>query len=613
MDSGALKKPRWPRRFMLRGESIIASTGLILASVLLLAMGATAYWTLRVQRSTLESARLAEIQSLGELLSETAALMLSLEEVSTTRRLIIDVGRTYELDRCRIVLPDGQILADADPARITIAGLPASWSEGTFGGGVQEATPGLVSLQYPLEIRSRGNARLEISAKVGHPFHRYWEAQVGVAAIGAVALVALLFVYRRTRARFLALGVIREALLALDTGEEAPLVLAVQEGSGPEVRAWNQLLADRERLQREALNTRVAEALATRPAENRKLQDICDAMRQGVILLGKDLRATYANGAASVYLGLAADRIVGAAITEIVPDGAAGESLQAAVTEAVPSWTFHEFNRQGEEANSVLRLCVRPLRRDDPGAAIITIEDVTQQRVAEEARNAFITQVTHELRAPLTNIRLSAETAIEDGHEDPQARAECLNVINQEAKRLERVVNDMLSVAEIEAGTLGLRKDDVRLDAVFEELESDYARQAAEKDITFELNLPPKLPVIHADREKITLALHNLVNNAVKYTPQGGRVVMNVDIPNGVLVIDVIDSGIGIPESDMDRIFEKFYRAQDKRLADITGSGLGLALAQEVVRLHGGEIEVQSKIDKGSTFTVTMPIVAKAA
>jgi signal transduction histidine kinase len=136
---------------------------------------------------------------------------------------------------------------------------------------------------------------------------------------------------------------------------------------------------------------------------------------------------------------------------------------------------------------------------------------------------------------------------------------------------------------------------------------------AAEKHISLEFNLPPKLPVIDADRDQLSLALHNLINNAIKYTAEGGRVIINVDVDGGYLRVDVIDNGMGIPESDIERIFQKFYRAKDSRLAEITGSGLGLALAQEVVRLHGGEIEVQSQLDKGSTFSMTVPVPKKAA
>ncbi len=614
MESGVPSKARLGgRRLLLRGESLIASTGLILAAILLVVMAATSYWTSRTQRHALEAARTEEIRSLGELLSDTAGLMLSVQELTNVRRLVADMGRSSKLDSCRVVLADGRVLADANPSGITEASLPEAWVSPPISSGIELSEAGVVKLTHPVEIRDRGTARLEIVAPVHYPQRNYWEAQIGVAAIGAGALFALLFMYRRLRARFLALGVIRDALLNLDGSDDAPFAPALDEGLGREAKAWNRLLAEKEQLRQRAMCTRVAEALTTRPESDRQLSEVCDMMRQGVIIIDKNQRTTYANGAAAVYLGRTVDELIGASTADLMHEPETAASLEAAVTQGVRSWTCVEIDRRGQDTNSVLRFCVRPLRREDPGAAMITIEDVTQQRVAEEARNSFITQVTHELRAPLTNIRLSAETAIEDGEDSPQTRAKCLNVINQEAQRLERVVSDMLSVAEIEAGTMDLRRDDVRLEELFERLQADYAAQVAEKSITLEFKLPPKLPVLHADREKISLALHNLINNAVKYTPEGGRVAVNVDTRADRVVVEVTDSGIGIAESDLGKIFDKFYRADDTRLADITGSGLGLALTQEVVHLHGGEIDVQSEIDKGSTFTVTLPITAQAA
>src|SRR5205085_9683262 len=119
---------------------------------------------------------------------------------------------------------------------------------------------------------------------------------------------------------------------------------------------------------------------------------------------------------------------------------------------------------------------------------------ITQQRVAEEARNSFVAQATHELRTPLTNIRLYVETAIEEGEGNPATRAKCLNVINGEARRLERIVGEMLSVAEIEAGSFKINKDEVRLEPLFQELQADYQQQAADKRIDLRFNLPPKYP-----------------------------------------------------------------------------------------------------------------------
>jgi signal transduction histidine kinase len=264
------------------------------------------------------------------------------------------------------------------------------------------------------------------------------------------------------------------------------------------------------------------------------------------------------------------------------------------------------------QQGGVLRVNVRPMRREDAAAALVTIEDVTQQRMADASRNSFVAQATHELRAPLTNMRLCLEAAMDDGA-DAAALAGHLNVINVETRRLERLVGEMLSVAEIEAGSLRIHTDDVRLDKLFEELRTDYAKQASEIGVAFDLDLPPKLPVLYGDRDKVAAALHNLVGNAMKYTPSGGRVTVSAREESGNMVFDVSDTGIGIAGKDHPRIFEKFFRAPDPRVAKITGTGLGLALSKEMAKLHGGDLTFTSELDRGSTFTMTIPLKAKAA
>ena len=271
-----------------------------------------------------------------------------------------------------------------------------------------------------------------------------------------------------------------------------------------------------------------------------------------------------------------------------------------------------DLRGEGGGNRGVLRFNVRHVGGNHGVAAMILIEDITQQRVAEDSRHSFAAQATHELRTPLTNIRLSVESVLDSPH-DQELRASCLNIINHEAHRLERVVAEMLSVAEIEAGSLAISRDDVPLKTMFDELISDYKALANEKKISLRFDVPPKLPLLVGDRDKIMLALHNLVGNALKYTPEGKQVVVTVDYQDNALSVNVTDTGIGINEEDAERIFEKFYRAHDERVHQITGSGLGLALAREVIRLHGGDITVQSQIDQGTTFTLTLPVHAQAA
>ncbi len=604
---------------LLRGESVVASTGLVLAAILLAVMGGTAYWTFRVHRNAMETARTDEIHSLGTILTETVTSLLSSNELSVTRRLLADAARTFDLDRCRIILGDGQVIADAKPSRITLTELPATWSGSVVAESSAQTPDGLLSLIYPLTVPGRGHGQLDLTANVTNDISYFWEAQTGVGIIGALALISLLLVYRRMRARLGTMGLIREALLAHQAGGSEAATLVIQGTRRAEAEAWNKFVTEKEHLQEQVMSRRVEGILQSPVQSGGELRNALEEMWYGFILVDRNLDITYANGAAAAFLGTSSNKVRGGGFREIAPNEQVVELLSEVASATAGNRVSVEVDTRGDDSEggngggAVLRFTMRPLRREDPSAAVIVIEDVTQQRVADESRNTFVTQVAHELRTPLTNIRLCAETAIEEGHANPETRAQCLNVINQETRRLERVVNDMLSVAEIEAGTIELRKDDVRLDALFEEMQAECSGQAKEKGTALEFNLPPKLPVIKGDRDKLTLALHNILNNAIKYTPQGGRITVNVDVENDEVTVDIIDNGIGISEEDMVRIFARFGRANDPRVAEITGSGLGLSLAREIVRLHGGEIRVESQLDKGSTFSVRLPVHAEAA
>ena len=188
-----------------------------------------------------------------------------------------------------------------------------------------------------------------------------------------------------------------------------------------------------------------------------------------------------------------------------------------------------------------------------------------------------------------------------------------MNVVMQELKRLERIVSDMLSVAEIESGALSMHLNDVKLRELLASLREEFVRQAEEKGIVLEIDVPPKVSTIQGDRDKLALTLHNLVNNALKYTEPGGRVTVSVRERHDQLEVEVTDTGIGIDESDLLHVFERFYRARDDRLAGVTGSGLGLSIAREIVRRHGGELEVESQLDHGSTFRLSLPMTKMAA
>ncbi|MEN6338035.1 MAG: ATP-binding protein, partial [Phycisphaerales bacterium] len=252
-----------------------------------------------------------------------------------------------------------------------------------------------------------------------------------------------------------------------------------------------------------------------------------------------------------------------------------------------------EVEQGTSETSAVLRFHISSIQHEDSQVGLVTIEDITQQRVAAAAMNSFLARATHELRTPLTNIRLFVEEALEHCEKDPAATSKALNIVNDETQRLDRTVAEVLSVSEIEAGSFETKRDDVHLDKLLWQIQADHEARAKEKKIAMEFDLPPKLPVLQADRDKIALALHNLVGNALKYTLDGGRILVTASVEKGMVHIAVSDTGLGIALDECEKVFDKFYRSKDPRAAKIIGSGLGLPIAREVARLHGGDVTLE--------------------
>jgi PAS domain S-box-containing protein len=596
------------RLWLLRGESAIASIGIAVVAILLGAMGAASWWTFCTQKDAFVNARLSQVTALGDVLSQSSESMLANGELSTLRRIIIEARRNYDLTECQVMLPDGKVLASAEPSKITQISLPERWAAAPMDERGNAVSDDQVTMSFPFHVAGRGGAVLILGAAIKYPTELFRSAQVGVGMIGAAALLALLMVYRKSRGQLVMLGSIREALLATHAGETSPDAMTLSESAGPEAAAWNALVNETVALKQKSIAERAQASLGTKRETSGLLDRLCDALPQGLVMLDEQGRVSYANGAAAVMLQAKREELLGSDVIKVISDQALKEAILAAVTGTARVRKTLELAQTGQGGEGVLRFAIRPTRRGNAQEVMITIDDITQQRVADESRNSFVAQATHELRTPLTNIRLYVETALDEGENDAAVRTKALNVINQETRRLELVIGEMLSVSEIEAGSLKICKSDVRLDHLFEEIEADYRAQATDKEITLAFNLPPKLPVIQADRDKFAIALHNLLGNALKYTPKGGKVTFTVKNDNHELAVEVTDTGIGIEEQELERVFERFYRSKDPRVNKITGTGLGLTLAREVMRQHGGDITVQSQMNLGSTFTLTLPL-----
>lgn len=381
---------------------------------------------------------------------------------------------------------------------------------------------------------------------------------------------------------------------------------------------WNRVVHEKLSADRGALHERIQQSLEQ--GKQGRLAAVLNSVPDGIATTDTTGRLTYNNKPMAVILEL----------KDTPPSGPAADS------DAAPSTMTEQLQKSWHlpEADPLLldenrdRPVVTEVTRDEHGqrriariarypvagatgkqdSHIWTIRDVTQQKLAEEMRDQFVDTATHELRTPLANIKAYAETLALADVIDVEQQKQFLNTINSEATRLARFVDDLLSVSSMELGSLSLNKQVTDLTRMLNEVLAKVKPQMEEKDLAFEVAFPEKMPEPDLDKDKISAVLVNLLGNAVKYTPANGTVVFRVHTTDKQIELSVKDTGVGIAADELPKVFEKFFRSPDPRVQEQTGTGLGLALANEVVRLHGGKIEVESEINKGSTFTVLLPL-----
>ncbi len=602
------------RQWLGPAEALLGPIVVVMAAAVLIGVCVMGWWSVRAERTAVVAASTARVVSVSQLLADSAHAMLSDGDVTATRRLLADAGRQVAFDICRIELPDGSVLADQEPSRVTIDALPDIWPGGaSVDEVIQQVQEGVLTISYPIQLPGRGVVTLRVAAATGATAGDAGMTPVVTAAITGGMLILIVLLYRPAKSRVVPFALIREALLSVERGEVDPEALKISDAMGVEAQVWNRLVGQRKQLDKDSLLDRALETAAIGQTGPGSFALIGDALWHGVVLVGAGTRITYTNGAAAVLLKSSCEAMLNADVSSVFGD----EDVLAALTEVIDGEDGRrrivETEQDHQGRMEALRFSIRSTGDSRNKTALILIEDITQQRIAEHTRRNFVAQVAHELRTPLTNIGLNVEAAVDDGEEDAELRGRCLNVINQETQRLAQVVNDMLSVSEIEAGSMTMRNDDIRLDALFADLTADFQQQAEEKQVKLNIDLPPKLPVIQGDRDKLTISLHNLLGNALKYSTGGGEVTVTVSAEDGKLSVAFKDKGIGIDKDELEKVFDRFYRAKDSRVSHITGTGLGLPIAREIVRRHGGDIEVSSELDRGSTFTVNMPYKPEAA
>jgi PAS domain S-box-containing protein len=379
----------------------------------------------------------------------------------------------------------------------------------------------------------------------------------------------------------------------------------------PLASGWNQLLARvHEHSAWNGVERRLSEAIHMQQAK--RWEAVFQNLSEGIAVCDPDNRIIQLNRSfATLLKRFDSKSLVGMDILSLLSE-LADEDTQTKIFEMANSHATQiiEIHHGNDPSHGVWRLS-RTTQTGETGTSndsIWALRDITQQKLAEKAREQFVFTATHELRTPLANIRAYSETLSLASEITREQQQSFYNIINNEAIRLARFVDELLNISQMEAGAITIEKREVQLDRLLDEIIESQRAMATEKKQLFDYSIAPKLPKVMADKDKLAAALANLVSNAIKYTPEGGKVALRVESDANRVLIMVEDSGIGISAEDLPKLGTKFFRSTDGRVQSIVGSGLGLALSQEVARLHGGNLTIRSQLNQGSCFTFELPV-----
>ena len=362
-----------------------------------------------------------------------------------------------------------------------------------------------------------------------------------------------------------------------------------------------------------SLNT-MAESLSGLVEQTNKdkaeLLTILSSMSEGVIATDTRQRILIVNDAAGRLLGFDTHAAAGKALWEVVRNDqvikAAGEVLEGAQRKLISVGPLSMRHLD-------VTLCTFPPPSDAPGARpaqglVIVAHDITQSFQYQELRKEFVANVSHELRTPLSVIKGFVETLQDGAWQDQRKAPEYLATIHRHTDQLTNLVSDLLELSKLEGTTLTPRSAPAELNLIVRKTAELLTPAVQKKQQTLALHLDTSLPTLKGNPDYIERAVANLIDNASKYTPEGGKIDVTTRPCGQYAVIEVSDNGIGVPAEDIPRIFERFYRVDRSRSREMGGTGLGLSIVKHVAQVHGGQIEVESTPGKGSTFRLKLPL-----
>jgi two-component system, OmpR family, phosphate regulon sensor histidine kinase PhoR len=349
--------------------------------------------------------------------------------------------------------------------------------------------------------------------------------------------------------------------------------------------------------------------IGTLTEERNQSAAVLGSMEEGVAVIGIDQRVVYCNSAFCRAASVPGVSYAGRPVTELI--------RHSDLLSMIPKALSGGETIRGEVVVGSIRpqsfaVTSAPIRSGgSTRGAVMVLHDITEIRRLERARRDFIANISHEFKTPLTAIQGFAETLLGGALDDNQNRTRFLEIIREHALRLGRLTDDLLKLAQIEAGQIQREMRPVAIAEIIDPCLEVTRIKAEQKGLFLEAEFDGNLPKVFGDIRSFQEILQNLLDNAVRYTSTGGHIRVNAAVEGPEIILSVADTGIGIPKSDQDRIFERFYRADAARSRESGGTGLGLSIVKHLVESHGGRIRVESEVGQGSTFYVYLPLNQK--
>ncbi len=357
------------------------------------------------------------------------------------------------------------------------------------------------------------------------------------------------------------------------------------------------------------LSVRVEESQELTESERRRLDSVLGYMTDGVLATDRRGRITIVNEMATDFLDLENDQIVGKSILDIL-------DLRGSVTlrDLLENQDPEVLDLSTDEQDLILHASFALIQRESGfiSGLVCVLHDVTEQQKIDQDRKRFVSNVSHELRTPLTSMKSYIEALVDGAWKDPNVAPNFLKVTQEETDRMMRMINDLLNLSRMDLGTARLDKEYVNLNELFNHILDRFDMilkngEKSEKNYTIKRDFTRRDIWVEVDTDKIQQVLDNIMNNAIKYSPDGGIITCRLVETHNHVIMSITDQGLGIPKEAISHVFDRFYRVDKARSRAQGGTGLGLAISKEVVQMHGGRIWVESREGEGSTFYISLP------